>query len=276
MLMVMGGRFHPVAGGDLARFIGYPNADFGVLDYLVLNHLAVILRANANSLDISLNAQDSDAANMRALIEHVSRDTLAQRFCLRSFLGGWLTEKFGDKAAVVARLRQIAGRELSPPSERRRNVPQDPAARCTLAGKFSALAQHHDRVWDRSFTEAAERADLLGRVFVMAPDRRDRWSVSFIGRDIDIFGAWRAQSAGSPLASLANDQEYVGWCEEHYRDAALSADGRLDHVDALVAVSGPRPNRLRYRRRLIPFASLDGRPLVVGYSISSNDLALPL
>src|SRR5579863_2706959 len=224
MFMVTGGRFHPVAGGDLARFIGYPNADFGVLDYLVLNHLAVILRADANSLDISLNAQDSDAANLRALIEHVSRDTLARRFRLRSFLGGWLTERFSDKAAVVARLRQIAGREVIPPSERRRNVPQDPAAQCMLTGKFSALAQRHERMWDQSFTEAAERAGLLGRIFVMAPDRRDRWAVSFIGHDIDIFGTWRAQSAGSPLASLANDQEYVGWCEEHYRDAALSAE----------------------------------------------------
>lgn len=276
MFMVTGGRFHAVAGGDLARFIGYPNADFGVLDYLVLNHLAVILRTDGKSCDISLNAQDSDAANLRALIERVSQDTPARRFRLRSFLGGWITEKFTEKAAVVARLRQIAARELSPPRERRSNLLQDPGSRCTLTEDFSALAERHHRVWDGAFTEAAERAGLLGRIFVMAQDRNDGWAVRFIGRDIDIFGSWRARSAGIPLAALANDQEYVGWCEEHYRNAARSADGRLDHVDALVALSGPRPNRLRYRRRLIPFASLDGKPLVVGYSISSSDLALPL
>jgi len=276
MFMVSGGRFHPVAGGDLARFIGYPNADFGVLDYLVLNHLAVILRTDGHSLDISLNAQDRDPSNMKAVIEHVARDMAARRIRIRSFLGGWLTESFTDKALAVARLRQVAARELRPPVEERRLMPQDPATPCVMTGGFSGLARRHDRVWSSAFTEAAERAGLLGRMFVMAQDRRDQWAVRFIGHDIKVFGAWRSQSAGSPLASLANDQDYIGWCAQHYRDAAESADGRLDHVDALVAVSSPRLNRLRYRRRLIPFASLDGRPLVVGYSVSSSDLALPL
>jgi len=185
VFMVSGGRFHPVAGGDLARFIGYPNADFNVLDYVVLNHLAVIVRADADSVDISLNAQDCDSANMQAVIEHVSRDRSAQSIQIRSYLGGWLTETFTDRAQPIDRLRRIAARALAAPTERHSRVPQDPAASRT---------------------------------------RHDQWTVHFIGCDADTLSTWQAQSAGA---------------------------------------------------RLVPFASLDGRPLVVGYGISSGDLALP-
>jgi len=79
-----------------------------------------------------------------------------------------------------------------------------------------------------------------------------------------------------PLATKETDHGYTEWVAGHYESALASGGGRYDHVDAIISTTSRQPTRVRYRRRLLPFVSLKGKPLVVGYSALSSDLALPL
>src|ERR1700685_1387444 len=107
MDMVTRGIFQYVEGGDPARVVAYPSADFGVLDYLVLNQLAIIVRGDAVGFDISVNAQDFDAKNIAAVADYLASTPALVQVRMRLFLGGWLTETFLDVDDAIARLRMI-------------------------------------------------------------------------------------------------------------------------------------------------------------------------
>ena len=78
------------------------------------------------------------------------------------------------------------------------------------------------------------------------------------------------------LSDTSVDHDYTEWVGRPHESVLATGEGRYDHVDAIVSTTAKVPTRVRYRRRLLPFASLQGNPLVVGYSALSSELALPL
>jgi hypothetical protein len=267
MFMVAGGRLHPVADADLARFIGYPNADFGVLDYLALNHLAVIVRTAAQSIDLSLNVRDFDPRNIRAVIDYLARNHGNRDVRIRRYSGKWVSERFAASEQAIAHLRQIAARELPPPSE------LEPPR--VSAGAVSRLGRPHPMAGAANSAVERDRAGLLGCILAVTENRREGSIVSFIAPGIDILAA-RQEWARRLRASPSNENVQADRRMIPDRGAAALPDGRLDRRDAMLALSQSRPVRPCYGRRLAPAANLDGRPLVIGYSVSSGDIALPL
>lgn len=274
MYMVTGGTFQHVEGGDLARFIGYPSADFGVLDYLVLNHLAIIVRGDAVGFDISLNAQDFDTRNLAAVIDHLAHSPGLIQVRIRMFLGGWLTEAFLDVEDAIARLRLVAEGGLRAPAARLRLVARDLDEPCAGTDGLRALWAAHRGRFSSDFMDDALGQGILDRTFVLEPGPRQGWLVRYMGAGIGTFDNW--QQIGRPLATEQTDRGYTEWVAGHYESVLASSGGRYDHVDAIISTNSRQPTRVRYRRRLLPFASLKGKPLVVGYSALSSDLALPL
>jgi len=274
MFMVARGIFQYVEGGDLARFIGYPSADFGVLDYLVLNHLAIIVRGDAVGFDICLNAQDFDAKNIAAVVDDLAHAPSLIQVRIRMFLGGWLTESFLDVEEAIARLRMIGDGALQAPEARLRMAERDPDEPCAGTDGLRRLWQAHRGRFSSDFMDDALGQGILDRTFVLEPGPRDGWLVRYMGSGIGTFENW--QQVGRPLATEQTDRLYTEWVSRHYESALASGGGRYDHVDAVICTTSRQPTRVRYRRRLLPFASLKGKPLVVGYSALSGDLALPL
>lgn len=274
MYMVARGIFQHVEGGDLARFVGYPSADFGVLDYLVLNHLAIIVRGDAVGFDICVNAQDFDAKNIEAVADYLAHTPGLVQVRMRLFLGGWLTETFLDIDDAIARLRMIGDGSLRAPAARLRLVARDPEEPCAKTDGLRALWHSHRGRFSSEFMDDALGQGVLDRTFVLEPARRDGWLVRYMGSGIGTFDNW--QQVGRPLATEETDRDYTQWVAGHYEAALASGGGRYDHVDAVIATTSRQPTRVRYRRRLLPFISLKGKPLVVGYSALSSDLALPL
>lgn len=276
MFMIARGIFVPIEGGDLAQFVGYPAADFGVLDYLVLNQLAIVARGDAVCLDLCLNARDFDSKNLQAVIDHLDGNPAYLQVRMRWFLGGWLTETFFDTATAVARLRMIGERRLTAPEAPLRLATQDPASLCLNTGGLYDLWQRHRGKFSSAFVADAVRQGVLDRTFALEHDDTAGWVVRLMGDAIGIFAAQRADPVGHALAASAVDHAYTRWVASHYGSVLDTGQGRYDHVDAIVSTSAKVPTRVRYRRRLLPFVSLHGKPLVVGYSALSSDLALPL
>jgi hypothetical protein len=274
MYMVTRGIFQHVEGGDLARFIGYPSADFGVLDYLVLNHLAIIVRGDAVGFDICVNAQDFDAKNVAAVADYLASTPALVQVRMRLFLGGWLTETFLDVEDAVARLRMIGDGALRAPAARLRLVARDPDETCAETDGLLALWKSHGGRFSSEFLDDALGEGVLDRTFVVEPSPRNGWLVRYMGSGIATFDNW--QKVDRPLATKETDHGYTEWVAGHYESALASGGGRYDHVDAIISTTSRQPTRVRYRRRLLPFVSLKGKPLVVGYSALSSDLALPL
>lgn len=274
MFMVTRGIFQHVEGGDLARFVGYPSADFGVLDYLVLNHLAIIVRGDAVGFDICVNAQDFDAKNVAAVADYLGSTPAPVQVRIRLFLGGWLTESFLDVDDAIARLRMIGEGALRAPAARLRLVARDPEEACESTDGLRELWKAHHGRFSSEFMDDALGEGVLDRTFVLEPASRGGWVVRYMGSGIGTFDNW--QQLGRPLATQDTDRSYTEWVAGHYEAALASGGGRYDHVDAVVSTTSRQPTRIRYRRRLLPFVSLKGKPLVVGYSALSSDLALPL
>lgn len=274
MFMVTRGIFQHVEGGDLARFVGYPSADFGVLDYLVLNHLAIIVRGDAVGFDISVNAQDFDTKNVAAVADYLASAPAPVQVRIRSFLGGWLTESFLDVDDAIARLRMIGEGALRAPATRLRLVARDPEESCENTDGLRELWKAHRGRFSSEFMDDALGEGVLDRTFVLEPASRSGWVVRYMGSGIGTFGNW--QQVGRPLATKDTDRGYTEWVSNHYEAVLASGGGRYDHVDAVISTTSRQPTRVRYRRRLLPFVSLKGKPLVVGYSALSSDLALPL
>ena len=274
--MVSKGIFIPVLGGDLATFVGYPTADFGVLDYLVLNHLTIVGRGEQDRLDLCVNARDFEPRNLEAIIAHLRNHRAYKKVRLRWFLGGWLTESFSSNEAVIARLRMIAERSVAEPETRRRLAAQDPAAPCPNTGGLFDLWRKHSGQFSPGFVDDAKQQGVLDRVFAFEHDNARGWIIRFMGDGIGIFSGQKRNLVCQTLSDTSVDHDYTEWVGRHHESVLATGEGRYDHVDAIVSTTAKVPTRVRYRRRLLPFASLQGYPLVVGYSALSSELALPL
>jgi hypothetical protein len=276
MFMVSKGIFIPVRGGDLAKFVGYPAADFGVLDYLVLNHLAIVGRGDQVRLDLCLNARDFEPKNLQVVVAHLKANPDYVQVRLRWFLGAWLTESFSRVDDAIARLRMIGDRELAVPDTRLRLAEQDPASPCPDTGGLFELWRRHSGRFSLDFVADAKGQGVLDRIFAFEPDDAGGWVIRFMGDGIGIFGDQQKDLVGRTFAASSTDRDYAEWVGRHHQSVLETGEGRYDHLDAIISTTATVPSRLRYRRRLLPFASLRGKPLVVGYSALSSDLALPL
>ncbi len=276
MFMVSGGIVIPVETAVPTELLGEPAGDSGVLDHLALSHRAIIGRFGKGRLDLCLSGQDFDHKSLQAVIERLERCPLEFRARLRWFLGGWLTEAFSDAKAASMRLREIASHAHSVPETRLRLAAMDPASPCSSTGSLYELWQRHAGRITSEFLADAGKAGVLDRMFALEHDAAAGWIVRFMGDGIGIFAAQESEVVGRPLAATSVDHDYTSWVASHHASVLESGESRYDHVDAILSTTAKMPTRVRYRRRLLPFTSQRGKPLVVGYSALTSDLALPL
>ncbi|HLJ19922.1 MAG TPA: hypothetical protein VKU84_06980 [Stellaceae bacterium] len=276
MFMVSGGVVIPVETSGPAEFLDLPAGDFGVLDRLALSHGTIIGRRSDRRLDLCLSGEAIDHKSLEAMLDRIEQCPPGLSVRLRWFLGGWLMETFRDPAAASKRLRQILSETLSVPKTRLQFAELDPATPCARTGNLFELWQRHAGHLSSDFIADAGKAGMLDRMFALEPDAAKGWIVRFMGHGIGIFSAQNRDVVGQPLESTSVDHDYTHWVEEHHASVLKSGASRYDHVDAILATNASRPTRVRYRRRLLPFRSYKGKPLVVGYSALTSDLALPL
>ncbi len=276
MFMVSGGVIIPVETGGPAEFLDEPAGDFGVLDRLALSHRAIIGRTGDARLDLCLSGEDFDHKTLSAMLDRLGRCPPGLPVRIRWFLGGWLMETFPDAAAASIRLRQILSETLAAPKTRLRLAALDPRTPCPRTGNLYELWQRHAGHLSSEFIADAGKAGVLDRMFALEHDDARGWIVRFMGDGIGIFSAQRGDMVGRPLESTSVDHDYTHWVESHHASVLESGESRYDHVDAILTTAAKRPTRVRYRRRLLPFTSHHGKPVVVGYSALTSDLALPL
>jgi hypothetical protein len=276
MFMVSGGVIIPVETGGLAEFLDEPAADLGVLDRLALSHRAIIGRMAEARLDLCLSGEDFDHKTLSAMLDRLERCPPGVPVRLRWFLGGWLMEMFRDAAAASMRLRQIAYATLIAPKTRLRFAALDPRTPCPRTGNLHELWQRHGGHLSSEFVADAAKAGVLDRMFALEHDDANGWIVRFMGPGIGIFSGQGRDVVGRPLGSTSVEQDYTHWVEGHHASVMETGESRYDHVDAILSSAAKRPRRIRYRRRLLPFTSHHGKPVVVGYSALTSDLAVPL
>lgn len=276
MFMVSGGVRIPIETGAPAEFLDRAADDFGVLDHLALSHRAIIGRMGEARLDLCLSGENFDHKSLSAMIERLERHPQGSPVRIRWFLGGWLTEVFPDPGAASTRLRQIASEALAIPKTRLRLAMLDPATPCPRTGNLYELWQRHAGHLSSEFVADAGKAGVLDRMFALEHDDAKGWIVRFMGDGIGIFAAQQSDMVGRPLASTSVDHDYTNWVESHHASVLESGESRYDHVDAILSTTAKRPTRVRYRRRLLPFTSQQGKLIVVGYSALTGDLAVPL
>jgi len=276
MFMISRGTVIPVETGAPAEFLDQPARDLGVLDHLALGHSAIIGRAGEARLDLCLSGENFDHKSVVRVIEHLERCHQGVPVRMRWFLGGWLTEVFPDAAAASVRLRAIASKALSIPNTRLQLATLDPAMPCPRTGDLYELWQRHAGHLSSKFIADAGKAGMLDRMFALEHDQTKGWIVRFMGDGIGIFASQHGDVVGQPLAKTEVDHDYTNWVESHHASVLESGESRYDHVDAILSTTAKKPTRIRYRRRLLPFTNNEGKPLVVGYSALTSDLALPL
>jgi hypothetical protein len=276
MFMISSGTVIPVETGAPAELLDEPARDLGVLDHLVLGHRAIIGRGGEARLDLCLSGESFDRKSVTTLVEYLEQCRQGVPVRMRWFLGGWLTEVFPDAPAASVRLRAIASAALSIPKTRLRLATLDPAIPCPRTGDLYTLWQRHAGRLSSEFIADAGKCGMLDRMFALELDQAKGWIVRFMGGGIGIFAAQPRDVVGRPLAKTEVDHDYTNWVESHHASVLESGESRYDHVDAILSTTAKRPTRVRYRRRLLPFTNSDGKPLVVGYSALTNDLALPL
>jgi hypothetical protein len=276
MFMVSGGVIIPVETGGPAEFLDEPTPDFGVLDRLALSHRAVIGRMGEARLDLCLSGEHFDQKTLSAMLDRLARCPPGMPVRVRWFMGGWLVENFHDAAAASMRLRQILNEALAVPKVRLRLAALDPRTPCPRTGELFELWRRHTGHLSSDFIADAGKAGMLDRMFALEPGEAKGWIVRFMGDGIGIFSGQRSDMVGRPLESTSVDHDYTQWVESHHASVLESGESRYDHVDAILTTASKRPTRVRYRRRLLPFTSQRGKPLVVGYSALTGDLALPL
>ena len=276
MFMVSGGMMIPVETASPAEFLDEPAGDFGVLDRLALSHRTIIGRRSDARLDLCLSGEAFDHKSIAAMLERLERCPPSLPVRLRWFMGGWLMESFPDVAAASMRLRQILAEKLAVPQVRLRLAALDPATPCARTGNLFELWRRHAGHLSSEFIADAGKAGVLDRMFALEHDEGRGWIVRFMGDGIGIFSAQNRDVVGQPLDSTSVDHDYTHWVEGHHASVLESGESRYDHVDAILTTTAKRPTRVRYRRRLLPFTSHGGKPLVVGYSALTSDLALPL
>jgi hypothetical protein len=276
MFMVSGGVIIPVETGGPAEFLDEPAPDFGVLDRLALSHRAIIGRMEEARIDLCLSGEHFDQKTLSAMVERLDQCPPGMPVRIRWFLGGWLVETFRDTASASMRLRQILSEALAAPKTRLRLAALDPRTPCPRTGNLYELWQRHLGHLSSDFIADAGKAGVLDRMFALEHDDTKGWIVRFMGDGIGIFSAQRGDVVGRPLESTSVDHDYTQWVEGHHASVLESGESRYDHVDAILTSPSKRPTRVRYRRRLLPFTGHHGKPLVVGYSALTSDLALPL
>ena len=276
MFMVSGGVVIPVETGGPMEFLDEPAGDFGVLDRLALSHRTIIGRRSDARLDLCLSGEAFDHKSLAAMLAGLERCPPSLPVRLRWFLGGWLMEVFPDPAAASMRLRQILSEAHPVPKTRLRLAALDPATPCARTGSLFELWRRHAGHLSSDFIGDAGKAGVLDRMFALEHDDARGWIVRFMGDGIGIFSAQKSDMVGRPLESTSVDHDYTHWVEGHHASVLEAGESRYDHVDAILSTTAKRPTRVRYRRRLLPFTSRTGKPLVVGYSALTGDLALPL
>ena len=131
-------------------------------------------------------------------------------------------------------------------------------------------------------TDLLQRQELLANVLqrrfliVERVDRNDTLLIRAIGAGYRAFDRrWSKKSAGTRLDEQP-DVEYGTWLSSGYLGVLAGKQAQAEEVDAIIY--GPRYGRRRYtyRRLMLPFATADGRELVLSASIPDTSIDIGL
>jgi hypothetical protein len=261
----------------MRRLEGLPNS-VPVLDYVVETIGLVCLEAIERGCRIHLHPKKIQSA-MEAALYRTLLEQQPQRVLVSYAIGAGQHRIYASAAEAIAGIASVLWEHRPQRSSRFANRPVDLA---TLR-RFPSLQHLLD-----AYRASEGSVDLLQRQEVLAdvlqgrfliverPGRDDTLLIRAIGSGYRAFDtSWSAKSAGLPLDEQP-DVDYGTWLAKGYLGVLARKQAQADEVDAIIYRPRYGRRRFTYRRLMLPFATADGRQLVLSTSVTDPSIDLSL
>ncbi len=259
------------------RLEGLPNS-VAVLNYVVETIGLVWLETIEKGCRIYLHPQKIQSA-MEAALYRTLLEQQPQRVLVSYAIGAGQHKIYASAAEAIAGIASVLWEQRPQRSSRFASRPVDLA---TLKG-FPSLQHLLDayRASEGSI-DLLQRQDLLANVLqsrfliVERVGREDTLLIRAIGSGYRAFDTnWSAKSVGMPLDEQP-DVDYGTWLSRGYLGVLARKKAQAEEVDAIIYRPRYGRRRFTYRRLMLPFATADGRQLVLSTSVSDPSIDLRL
>ncbi len=259
------------------RLEGLPNS-VAVLNYVVETIGLVWLEAIERGCLVYLHPKKIRPA-MEAALYRTLLEQEPQRVLVSYAIGTGQHRIYASAAEAIAGIASVLWEQRPQRSSRFASRPVDLA---TL-NRFPSLQYVLDayRASEGSI-DLLQRQELLVNVlqgrFLIAErfGREDTLLIRAIGSGYRAFDtSWSINSAGLPLDEQP-DVDYGTWLAKSYLRVLARKKARTEEVDAIIYRPRYGRRRFTYRRLMLPFATSDGRQLVLSTSIADPSIDLRL
>ena len=259
------------------RLEGLPNS-VAVLNYVVETIGLVWLETIEKGCLVYLHPKKIQPA-MEAALYRTLLEQQPQRVLVSYAIGAGQHKIYASAAEAIAGIASVLWEQRPQRSSRFASRPVDLA---TLK-RFPSLQRLLDayRASEGS-VDLLQRQEVLVNVlqsrFLIAErvGREDILLVRAVGSGYRAFDtSWSAKSAGLPLDEQP-DVDYGTWLAKGYLGVLARKQAQAEEVDAIIYRPRYGRRRFTYRRLMLPFATADGRQLVLSTSVTDPSIDLRL
>jgi hypothetical protein len=259
------------------RLEGLPNS-VAVLNYVVETIGLVWFETIEKGCRIYLHPKKIQPA-MEAALYRTLLEQQPQRVLVSYAIGAGQHKIYASAAEAIAGIASVLWEQRPQRSSRFASRPVDLA---TLKG-FPSLQHLLDayRASEGSI-DLLQQQDLLANelqsrfLIVERVGREDTLLVRAVGSGYRAFDTnWSAKSVGMPLDEQP-DVDYGTWLARGYLGVLARKQAQTEEVDAIIYRPRYGRRRFTYRRLMLPFASANGRQLVLSTSVTDPSIDLRL
>ena len=261
----------------MRRLEGLPNS-VAVLNYVVETIGLVWLEAIEKGCLVYLHPKKIQSA-MEAALYRTLLEQQPQRVLVSYAIGAGQHKIYASAAEAIAGIASVLWEQRPQRSSRFASRPVDLA---TLK-RFPSLQHLLD-----AYRASEGSVDLLQRqevlvnllqsrfLIVERVGREDTLLIRAVGSGYRAFDtSWSAKSAGLPLDEQP-DVDYGTWLAKGYLGVLARKQAQAEEVDAIIYRPRYGRRRFTYRRLMLPFATADGRQLVLSTSVADPSIDLRL
>ena len=261
----------------MRRLEGLPNG-VPVLNYVVETIGLVCLETIEKGCRVYLHPKKIQSA-MEAALYRTLLEQQPQRVLVSYAIGAGQHRIYASAAEAIAGIASVLWEHRPQRASRFANRPVDLA---TLR-RFPSLQHLLD-----AYRASEGSVDLLQRQEVFADvlqgrfliverrGRDDTLLIRAIGLGYRAFDtSWLAKAAGLPLDEQP-DVDYGTWLAKGYLGVLAGRQAQAEEVDAIIYRPRYGRRRFTYRRLMLPFATADGRQLVLSTSVTDPSIDLSL
>ncbi len=270
----------------IEMLLDYPNADFDITAYAVLNlgwievsldRPAGRIEAKFRSLTVSFGAVSA----LYALLANSDWKTI--RFEYDLF--GWMTETYEDSGKARTALHVVVKSVIDffhhPPYTAVEKNPaslheEDTAASKTLASVLEFWREHGGRIPEDLTPKLRDIGILPRLVLVEADPSEGAGRFQYIGSAFTMYGErWPREAVGRNFLEQP-DKTYAARVAESCRKAIGTSAPWYAHIDACIAMPEQEPRRSRYKCLKTPWTDSRGDRVLMITSVLTSDVDIPL